>query len=129
MYFSKLIATGACVPKTVISNQKLSELVDTSDEWISSRTGIRNRHFAQTENASDLAIGTARQILSRKTLILSSLPPYPATIPRLRWPVWYRRLLAQKTPWLSIFPPLAAALSLACLWQTNTSAPASTKMP
>ena len=65
MYFSKLIATGACVPKTVISNQKLSELVDTSDEWISSRTGIRNRHFAQTENASDLAIGTARQILSR----------------------------------------------------------------
>jgi hypothetical protein len=40
---SKLIGCGSAVPKKVITNEQLSAFVDTSDEWISQRTGIRNR--------------------------------------------------------------------------------------
>ena len=38
----KLRGTGRCVPGNVVSNQDLSKLMDTSDEWITSRTGIRH---------------------------------------------------------------------------------------
>ena len=65
MYFSKLIATGSCVPAQVITNDRLSEMVDTSDEWIQSRSGIGKRHFSTGENASDLAIGTAKDVLRK----------------------------------------------------------------
>jgi hypothetical protein len=41
---SKLVGCGSAVPTTVISNDDLSKVVDTSDEWIAVRTGIRNRH-------------------------------------------------------------------------------------
>ncbi len=47
MYFSKITATGACVPDMVITNDDMAKIVDTSDEWISSRSGIRRRHFSQ----------------------------------------------------------------------------------
>lgn len=40
---SRLVGSGSAVPKTLISNEALSKFVDTSDEWISVRTGIRNR--------------------------------------------------------------------------------------
>ena len=41
----KLLATGRCLPKTAVSNEEMSRWVDTSDEWIASRTGIRQRYF------------------------------------------------------------------------------------
>ena len=40
---SRLVGSGSAVPKMLISNEDLSKFVDTSDEWISVRTGIRNR--------------------------------------------------------------------------------------
>lgn len=40
---SKLVGCGSALPKLLISNDDLSKFVDTSDEWISVRTGIRNR--------------------------------------------------------------------------------------
>lgn len=40
---SKLVGAGSAVPKLLISNDDLAEIVETSDEWISVRTGIRNR--------------------------------------------------------------------------------------
>lgn len=39
-----LLGVGSSTPETVLSNSDLSEIVDTNDEWISSRTGIRRRH-------------------------------------------------------------------------------------
>ena len=39
----KIIGTGSYLPEHVVSNDDLAKLVDTSDEWIASRTGIRNR--------------------------------------------------------------------------------------
>lgn len=62
----KLLATGRCLPKTAVSNEEMSRWVDTSDEWIASRTGIRQRYFCgEGETALTLAAGAARQALER----------------------------------------------------------------
>lgn len=65
MYFSKITATGACVPDMVITNDDMAKIVDTSDEWISSRSGIRRRHFSQGENTSDIAAKAAEMIIKK----------------------------------------------------------------
>lgn len=55
---------GVYVPKRRMSNNELAKIVDTSDEWIFSHTGIRNRHIAaENEAASDLAIPAAKHAL------------------------------------------------------------------
>ena len=41
----KIIATGSYLPSKVVTNDDLSKIVDTSDEWIVKRTGIRTRHY------------------------------------------------------------------------------------
>jgi 3-oxoacyl-[acyl-carrier-protein] synthase III len=57
---------GAHVPERVVTNDDLSELVDTSDEWIIERTGIRERRIAaETEALSDLSLPAARQALEQ----------------------------------------------------------------
>ena len=43
---TKIIGTGSYLPEYVVTNDDLAKLVDTSDEWIASRTGIRNRRIA-----------------------------------------------------------------------------------
>lgn len=65
MYTSRMIETACCLPEKVISNDDLAGIVDTSDEWIRSRTGITTRHISMGENASDLAAGTARQLVEK----------------------------------------------------------------
>jgi 3-oxoacyl-[acyl-carrier-protein] synthase-3 len=58
----KIIGSGSAVPDHVVTNDDLAQIVDTSDAWISERTGIRTRHFIQAdENASDLAILSAKR--------------------------------------------------------------------
>lgn len=47
----KICGTGSCVPETVWDNQKLSEMVETSDEWIRERTGVARRHIAKESTA------------------------------------------------------------------------------
>lgn len=65
----QLIATGGALPSRLVTNEDLSKLVDTSDEWITSHTGIRERHFcAEGENAATLAVEVARQALERSGL-------------------------------------------------------------
>ena len=65
----QLIATGGALPGRTITNEDLSRMVDTSDEWITSRTGIRSRHWcAEGETAATLAIAAARQALERSGL-------------------------------------------------------------
>jgi 3-oxoacyl-[acyl-carrier-protein] synthase-3 len=58
------LGTGAAVPKKVLSNKDLESIVDTSDEWISTRTGIKHRHIAEDgETTSTLATEAARRAL------------------------------------------------------------------
>ncbi|MGI9436307.1 MAG: beta-ketoacyl-ACP synthase III [Geminicoccaceae bacterium] len=64
-----LIATGAYLPANVVTNEELSKTVETSDEWIVERTGIRQRHLAADgELTSDLAVEAARQALKHADL-------------------------------------------------------------
>ena len=55
--YTKIIGTGSYLPERVVTNKDLEKIVDTNDEWIVSRTGISERHYAaDDQNASDLAL-------------------------------------------------------------------------
>jgi 3-oxoacyl-[acyl-carrier-protein] synthase III len=57
MGYSRITGTGSYLPEKVLSNQELEQKIETSDEWIFSRTGIRSRHVAaEGETTSDLAL-------------------------------------------------------------------------
>ena len=63
-YYSKITGTGSYLPEKVLTNRDLEAIMDTSDEWIFSRTGIRQRHIAaDNENTSDLALIAARRAI------------------------------------------------------------------
>ncbi|MCD6156629.1 MAG: ketoacyl-ACP synthase III [Candidatus Atribacteria bacterium] len=63
-FFAKVSGVGSCVPSKVLSNQDLEKMVDTSDEWITTRTGIRERRIASPqETTSSLALEAARRAL------------------------------------------------------------------
>ena len=60
-----ILGTGSYAPARVLTNEELSKLVDTSDEWITTRTGIRERRIAaESETTSDLATHAARAALT-----------------------------------------------------------------
>ena len=54
-----ILGTGSRVPRKVVTNDDLTEFLDTSDEWIYPRTGIRKRHVLTDETLLDLAVGSA----------------------------------------------------------------------
>lgn len=61
---AKILGTGRAVPDRVLTNEDLERMMDTSDEWITTRTGIKRRRIAAPEEAlTDLAIPAARQAL------------------------------------------------------------------
>ena len=61
----RIVAVGRCMPERVVTNEDLSRTVDTSDQWVYSRTGIHSRHFCTTETGLDLAAGAARLALEQ----------------------------------------------------------------
>jgi 3-oxoacyl-[acyl-carrier-protein] synthase-3 len=64
---AKISALGCYTPPRVLTNQDLEKLVDTNDQWIMERTGIRERHIAEPEMAtSDMAIAAARCALAQR---------------------------------------------------------------
>lgn len=63
MYNVEIAGTGSYVPEHRVSNDDLSKLVDTSDEWISQMTGIRERRISIGENTTELAVKSARLAL------------------------------------------------------------------
>ncbi len=65
MYTSKIIGMGFHVPDQIINNNDLAELMETSDEWIQSRSGIKERRWA-TENITtfDLALKASSLAIS-----------------------------------------------------------------
>jgi len=63
---ARIIGVGAYAPKRILTNADLAKMVETSDEWIVQRTGIRERHIAdESEATSDLAMRAAQQALER----------------------------------------------------------------
>jgi len=62
--YSRIIGTGGYLPEKVLSNHDLEKMVDTSDQWIFERTGIRKRHIAaENETTCDLAEHAARDAI------------------------------------------------------------------
>jgi 3-oxoacyl-[acyl-carrier-protein] synthase-3 len=88
---AKISALGGYVPPRVLTNADLEKMVDTNDEWIVSRVGIRERHIVDKGVAtSDLAVEAARQCLARRgisseeldAIIVATVTPdmlFPAT--------------------------------------------------
>ncbi|MFE7189579.1 3-oxoacyl-ACP synthase III family protein [Kitasatospora sp. NPDC057541] len=69
-----ILGTGLHVPRTVVTNEDLTRTLDTSDEWITSRTGIRERRFLEEGRVtSDMAIEAGRQALARAGVDASEL--------------------------------------------------------
>lgn len=70
----QLLATGGALPGCVVTNEDLRRQVDTSDEWITTRTGICQRYYCtENEDAATLAITAARQALTRSGLAASDI--------------------------------------------------------
>ncbi|NQY82358.1 MAG: ketoacyl-ACP synthase III [Alphaproteobacteria bacterium] len=71
---SRLSGTGHYLPEQVLSNQELAKTVDTSDEWIVRRTGIRQRHIAaKDQRTSDLAIEAARRAIAAANIAATDI--------------------------------------------------------
>mgnify|MGYP003694776415 CR=1 FL=1 len=67
---ARITGVGAYAPKRVLTNAELEKMVDTNDEWIVQRSGIRERHIAdENEATSDLAVKAAQQALERANLV------------------------------------------------------------
>jgi 3-oxoacyl-[acyl-carrier-protein] synthase-3 len=64
----QVISAGSYLPKLVVTNEMLSEFLETSDEWITSRTGIKQRHIATDETTTDLGVNAARIALENSGL-------------------------------------------------------------
>ena len=70
MIWSRIIGTGSYLPPKVVTNDDLAKLMDTTDEWIRTRTGIRQRHIAEPSQASsDLALEASRAALAAARIL------------------------------------------------------------
>lgn len=71
---SLLVGCGSYLPQRIMTNDELSKTVDTSDEWITKRTGIKQRHIAaEGETTSDLAVNAARGALERAGMTVADI--------------------------------------------------------
>ena len=68
MFNSKIIGFESYVPKKVITNDELSNIVETSDEWIYTRTGISKRCLATKESTSDFAINVGKKLIEKSNI-------------------------------------------------------------
>ncbi|MEO1959303.1 MAG: beta-ketoacyl-ACP synthase III [Nautiliaceae bacterium] len=66
--YAKFKSIGAYVPPKVLTNKDLEKIVDTSDEWITKRTGIKTRHITEDEVTSDLAYKAALNALKNANM-------------------------------------------------------------
>jgi len=64
----KIIGTGSALPSLTVSNDDLATFLDTSDAWISTRTGIKTRHLLSTETLYDLAVEAANKAIKKSGL-------------------------------------------------------------
>lgn len=71
---NRLVGYGAYLPEKIMTNQDFARVMDTSDEWIVSRTGIRERHFASdTETTVDMAVVAAQRALENAKLTINDI--------------------------------------------------------
>jgi 3-oxoacyl-[acyl-carrier-protein] synthase III len=72
--YSRIIGTGAYLPEKILTNRDLESMVDTTDEWIFTRSGIRNRHIAADgETTSDLALKASQHAIDNAKIDASEI--------------------------------------------------------
>ena len=70
---TRICGTGSALPRRVVKNEDLSKIMDTSDEWIKSRTGIAARHMAVEETLTSLAAKASMQALKEAGILAEEL--------------------------------------------------------
>ena len=123
MIYSRIAGTGSYLPKKIITNHDLEKMVDTTDEWIRTRTGIERRHIAaEGETTVDLAEHAARRALEAAGLAPADVDfiAFGTTTPDLVFPncgtLLQRRLGCRGVPAFSLETACAGfmyALSIA----------------
>jgi len=72
--YSRIAGTGSCLPARVMENAEFAERLETSDEWIRTRTGIQRRHIAEAQQtSSDLALEASRNALQAAGVAASEI--------------------------------------------------------
>ena len=61
----RILGTGSAAPAKILTNDDLSAMVETSDEWISTRVGVKERRVAVTETTASLAAEAAKRALEQ----------------------------------------------------------------
>lgn len=69
----QILGTGSFLPQRVVTNEDLSQMVETSDEWITKRVGVKERHVCTTESNADMAAAAAAQALEAAGVQASEL--------------------------------------------------------
>lgn len=69
----KILGVGKCVPKTIATNEDFAKIVDTNDEWITTRTGIKTRHIANGEPTFYLASQAAKEAVEDAEINISDI--------------------------------------------------------
>jgi 3-oxoacyl-[acyl-carrier-protein] synthase-3 len=70
--YAQITGWGCCVPEKVVTNEALARIVDTTDEWITSRTGIKSRHIVGSDRETTALLATRA---GREALLVAGLPP------------------------------------------------------
>lgn len=124
MKSAKIVGLGKYLPPKKLTNSDLEKIVDTSDQWIQSRTGIRERRVAEGESSSDLAQQAAKQALKAAgiraqdldLIIVASITPdhfFPSTACQLQ-----NLLKARKAAAFDISAACSGFVyGLTCAWQ------------
>ena len=76
MMYSRIVGTGSYLPQQIMTNEDLTKIVDTSDEWIVSRTGIKQRHLVDSnlgEGTNFMAVKAAKQALEAASLTANEM--------------------------------------------------------
>ena len=69
----KILGTGSAVPQLEVSNDMLSQMMDTNDEWIRTRTGIRSRRVLSSETLTDIAVLAAKRSIEQSGVAISDI--------------------------------------------------------
>ena len=69
----KIIETASALPANIVTNDDLTAIMETSNEWIESRTGILERRISETENTSDLCLRVAQTLLDKSGIAVSQI--------------------------------------------------------
>lgn len=70
---TRIVGTGSCVPEKILTNDDIAKIVDTSDEWIRTRTGIEQRRIVDSETTASMGAAAAKDALQEAGIIAEEI--------------------------------------------------------